>query len=163
MKDFSLRVADEQDIEFLVEVLIFSAPDVNEIDAQTIAQCKKRVLTDLNNETPESITYVIERAGHDIGRLRLVETDNILFIGGIQLLPDHQGCGLGSSILCALISRACKLNKSLRLEVQKSNIKAKKLYLRLGFTVEEVLEDDEVMVKSTPSMYLSGSTKDALS
>lgn len=148
MNNFYLKIADEQDVEFLIDVLILSDPDEPDANTSLIKQCKIRVLADIRTQMPNNITYVIERDGYQVGRLRLVETDKELYIGGIQLLPAYQGLGLGSSIICSLITKACESNKNLQLEVQKNNTKAKKLYLRLGFTVEQVLEFEEVMVKN---------------
>ena len=147
MNDFALRPADEQDVEVLTDALMSSNSDEIDLDASAIEYCKKRVLTEIRGQIPYSITYVVEHRGERVGRLRLVEEDKELFIGGIQLLPKYRGMGLGSSILRSLIEQASEANKCLRLEVQKNNPKAKKLYLRLGFTVEKSLEDEEIMVK----------------
>lgn len=147
MNDFALRPADERDVEVLIDVLLSSNSDEANLDASAIEYCKKRVLTEIRGEISYSIIYVVERGGERIGRLRLVETDKELFIGGIQLLPKYRGLGLGSSILRSLIDQASEANKCLWLEVEKSNHKAKKLYLKLGFTVEQDLEDEEIMIK----------------
>ena len=79
--------------------------------------------------------------------MRLVETDNELFIAGIQILPKYRNLGLGTKVLNLLIKQVLITQKSLRLEVQKNNEKAKNLYKRLGFVVESEQEDDYIMIK----------------
>lgn len=148
MNDVTLRPADEQDIEVLVNALIQSNSDKTELDASAIECCEKSVLAEVRGEIPYSTTYVLEHGEEKVGRLRLIDTDKELFIGGIQLLRKYQGMGLGSSILHFLIKQASEDNKCLRLEVQKSNPRAKKLYMSLGFIVEQELEDEEIMIKS---------------
>lgn len=79
--------------------------------------------------------------------MRLVETDNELFIAGIQILPNYRNLGLGTKVLNLLIKQALITQKSLRLEVQKNNEKAKSLYKHLGFVVESEQEDDYIMIR----------------
>jgi GNAT superfamily N-acetyltransferase len=146
VKEISLRLAEEKDIDMLVNAL--SASNSREISLEVIESCKNRMINEVNGLIPNSKTYVIEHCGESVGRLRLVETEKEFFLGGIQLLPKDQGKGLGSSILKYLIAQTSNENKCLRLEVEKSNPKAKKLYLNCGFVVEQDFEDKERMIRS---------------
>lgn len=142
MDEYLLRPATEQD----VDALAYALAGVDKNDVAKIEACRNRILAEVRGEIPQSTTYVIECSSEAMGRLRLVETQDGLFIGGIQLLPQHQGNGLGSQILRSLIERTTSAGESLRLEVEKTNPKAKKLYLKLGFAVEQAFEDKDVMV-----------------
>ncbi|TEW55298.1 GNAT family N-acetyltransferase [Psychromonas sp. RZ22] len=147
MNDFSLKVATEKDVEFLTSVLVSSAPENINVEDTELNNCKKKVLAEIRGQILDSVTYVIEYERKRIGRLRLLKKNDELFIGGIQLLARYQNVGIGSSILNSLITQASMSHKPLRLEVEKSNHKAKKLYIQLGFTVEQDFEDVEIMVK----------------
>ncbi|MFA0469139.1 GNAT family N-acetyltransferase [Vibrio sp. 10N.222.51.E8] len=150
MKEFSLRIAERKDVQALVNALSASSKGDDSLEAMN--RLRNRVLNEINGLIPNSKTYIIEYLGESVGRLRLVEEENELFLGGIQLLPEYQGIGLGSLILRHLINHSKSENKCLRLEVERNNPRAKKLYLSLGFVVEQSFEDKEFMVRamSTP-------------
>jgi ribosomal protein S18 acetylase RimI-like enzyme len=148
MDSLKLRIADKDDIDVLVKALILSDIDeIENIETSEIEECKKRIFQEINGDFLNSSTYVIELDLNKIGRLRLVETDNELFIAGIQILPKYRNLGLGTKVLNLLIKQVLITQKSLRLEVQKNNEKAKSLYTRLGFVVESEQEDDYIMIK----------------
>ena len=148
MDSLKLRIADKDDIDVLVKALILSDIDeIENIETSEIEECKKRIFQEINGDFLNSSTYVIELDLEKIGRLRLVETDNELFIAGIQILPKYRKIGVGTKVLNLLIKQVLITQKSLRLEVQKNNEKAKSLYKRLGFVVESEQEDDYIMIK----------------
>jgi ribosomal protein S18 acetylase RimI-like enzyme len=68
-----------------------------------------------------------------VGRLRVVRTADQLFIGGIQLLPDYQRRGIGTSLVTTLIQEGLSRGVPVALEVEKDNPDAERLYRRLGF------------------------------
>jgi ribosomal protein S18 acetylase RimI-like enzyme len=80
-----------------------------------------------------STTYVIEFDGKSAGRLRVVRTAGEIFIGGIQLLPDCQGRGIGTAVITTLIQEGLSRGVPVALEVEKDNPDAERLYRRLGF------------------------------
>lgn len=152
MDNLKLRIADKYDIDVLVKALILSdIEEIENIEPSKIEECKKRILQEINGHFLNSKTYVIELGLKKIGRLRLVETDNELFIAGIQILPNYRNLGSGSKVLNLLINQVLITKKNLRLEVQKNNKKAKNLYHRLGFVVQIEQEDDDIMIKISPS------------
>jgi ribosomal protein S18 acetylase RimI-like enzyme len=81
----------------------------------------------------DSTTYVIECDRQSVGRLRVVRTADQLFIGGIQLLPDYQRRGIGTSLVTTLIQEGLSRGVPVALEVEKDNPDAERLYRRLGF------------------------------
>jgi ribosomal protein S18 acetylase RimI-like enzyme len=148
MNSLKLRIADKDDIDVLVKALVLSDIDeIENIETSEIEECKKRIFQEINGHFLNSSTYIIELDLEKIGRLRLVETDNELFIAGIQILPNYRKIGIGTKVLNLLIKQVLITQKSLRLEVQKNNEKAKSLYKRLGFVVESEQEDDYIMIK----------------
>lgn len=78
---------------------------------------------------------------------RKIETE--LVIVSIQLLPQHQGRGIGTSLIDVLFKEARDEGKRLTLQVLKVNDRARQLYERLGFsTVEET--DTHYLMKAAP-------------
>lgn len=78
---------------------------------------------------------VIESQGVAVGVLRLHELPDALEIRDLQLLPAHQGRGLGAWAVRQAFRRAAELGKpELRLRVFPEN-PAGRLYERLGFAV----------------------------
>lgn len=82
---------------------------------------------------------VIESQGVAVGVLRLYALPDALEIRDLQLLPAHQGRGLGSWAVAQAFQRAVELGKpELRLRVFPEN-PARRLYDRLGFTTRAEL------------------------
>jgi ribosomal protein S18 acetylase RimI-like enzyme len=69
-----------------------------------------------------------------VGRLIVVRADEEIRLVDIALLPAHRRAKIGTALIKGLMVEASNLNKSIRLQVEKSNPQAKKLYERLGFT-----------------------------
>lgn len=78
-------------------------------------------------------TSIIVIAGRDVGRLDVAHSRWEVFLGLIELLPEVQGCGLGSEIIQDLQAEAGQKQLPIRLQVIKANDRAHRLYLRLGF------------------------------
>jgi len=77
------------------------------------------------------------------------KTETELVIVSIQLLPQHQGRGIGTSLIDVLFKEARDEGKRLTLQVLKVNDRARQLYERLGFsTVEET--DTHYLMKAAP-------------
>jgi GNAT superfamily N-acetyltransferase len=67
-----------------------------------------------------------------IGRLYMDYRDDEIRVIDISLLPGFRNKGIGSGLLSDILSRAKKLNKPVRIHVERYN-PALKLYNRLGF------------------------------
>ncbi len=79
-------------------------------------------------------SYIITSIANRIGLLKFVEDDNRIEILQLQILPKHQGKGIGKQVLNKMIFKAEASNKVLFLKVLKEN-PAKHLYERIGFEV----------------------------
>jgi ribosomal protein S18 acetylase RimI-like enzyme len=87
--------------------------------------------------------YVIEHAGHPIGRAYLLWTDTHLQIIDLSLLPEACGCGIGGELLHRFLERVDHEELSAGLHVESYN-PAQRLYLRHGF---EVVGENGVYLK----------------
>lgn len=81
-----------------------------------------------------SAHQIIVLHGQDIGAISVVRRDTDIFLGTIELLPAHQGQGIGTQLIKALIDEAHQKGIPLTLQVLKVN-PARRLYERLGFSI----------------------------
>ena len=107
-------------------------------------------------ETVESGgTYLVAlNNGEYLGHIGMMAALDERYITNIVVLPSARGLGIGSALLKELINRQ-KANKAafLSLEVRASNLAAKKLYEKYGFSLRGVRknfyrapdEDAEIM------------------
>ena len=92
-------------------------------------------------------TYIIYEGGKKIGSVDVKEGANNIFLSGLYILPEYQSKGIGTEIINELVRRAEEANKRLELEVLKVNVKAQKLYEKLGFTKTDRDETKYFMYK----------------
>lgn len=71
--------------------------------------------------------------GRAVGRLLVVRGDEEFRLADIALLPEYRRAGIGTALVSELVEEACRRNKPLRLQVEKPNAQALRLYERLGF------------------------------
>jgi ribosomal protein S18 acetylase RimI-like enzyme len=76
---------------------------------------------------------IIQAEGRDIGVLIVEDEDDEIYLAEIQILPQWQGRGIGSSIVRSLMKEAAASGKPLTLRVLHVNERARTLYERLGF------------------------------
>ena len=76
---------------------------------------------------------VILLNGEAVGRLLVVRGDEEFRLADIALLPERRRAGIGTALVKGLIEEAGRENRPLRLQVEKSNAPALRLYERLGF------------------------------
>lgn len=91
-------------------------------------------------DEPESILSIIEFNGAPAGRFRVVRFPDRIFLGGIQIHPTFQGNGIGTHLITDLIQESRSTGKPLHLDVDRNNVRARRLYERLGF--EQHAESD---------------------
>lgn len=77
--------------------------------------------------------FLIQLKDENVGTVQYHDEADHIFIGNIEIDPDRQGEGIGSAVIQQLVERAHAENKSMRLQVLKSNTSACRLYQRLGF------------------------------
>ena len=74
--------------------------------------------------------------GLAVGLLRVSESESAVFIDQVEIVPDYQGQGIGTSLINNLLA----LGRPVELGVLKVNDDAGRLYERLGF---RVISDNE--------------------
>ncbi len=75
-------------------------------------------------------------------------TDDSYWIGGVIIDAAHQGRGVGSAAISAMISEATADGHcAVGLTIHPDNLRAKGLYARLGFVETDERDDDEVVAR----------------
>lgn len=79
-----------------------------------------------------ALRQIITFRGVDIGVLSVVECETDVFLQLIEILPQCQGQGIGTSVIQSVLRRAHCKGKPVALQVIKAN-RARRLYQRLRF------------------------------
>ena len=79
--------------------------------------------------------------------MRVVRAPDHRELAGIQLLPAHQGQGIGTHLVEQFLVEARDLGLPARVVVESDNPRAQALYERLGF-VEVRRSDDETWLEA---------------
>ena len=143
------RPATEADVDFLTDAAMAATEDQGRFPAdldraEYRAGFREWTLEQVRGEVPDSTTSVVTAYGADVGRLRVVRTDGLVELAGLQLLPAHQGRGLGTRVVRDLMAEAASSGRGFGLSVEKDNPRARALYERLGLVV--VGEDGDELV-----------------
>ena len=85
--------------------------------------------------------FIITVDGQDVGYYKIESRKDCLYLADIQVLPEHQGQGIGTRLIEVLKDRAVLEAKAIRLRVLKEN-PASQLYQRLGFILIEQISDE---------------------
>ena len=144
-KDVSFRKATNKDIDLLFRVSTEAMrPVVQALNPDIVFNPEEEFRKYKEKFKPEEID-IIQYQGMDAGRLRVVRSADSIYVGGIQILPEFQNKGIGTSIFEGLINEAEELNIPVTLEVHNINTSAINLYKKLGFKEDEQLENKTVM------------------
>ena len=76
---------------------------------------------------------VVELDGARVGMIQLFECADALEVGEVQVQPSNQGQGIGTRLLRDVMARAYEQRKKVSLSTGLQNLRAVKLYERLGF------------------------------
>lgn len=90
---------------------------------------------DFERRFKEYLVSIIEAGGRDAGGLWLESFPDLIYIADLQVLPELQGRGIGTSVLEGLIEQASARGVPVELSVLQVNPRARSLYERLGFRV----------------------------
>lgn len=143
----TLRPATDDDYEFLYRLHVAAMrPYIEQIwgwheawqreyfDRKFVAEKRQIILVD----------------GADAGVLVVEEKPGTLYLGLIELLPAYQRRGIGSRLIRELMDEAHGHGLPLTLHVLKTNHPARRLYERLGFTVDADEENKWHMTNPAP-------------
>ena len=67
------------------------------------------------------------------GRIIISRSDKEIKLVDISLLPEYRGAGLGTSLIKDLFAEADRTERVVRLQVERTNTEARRLYERMGF------------------------------
>ncbi|HYD93418.1 MAG TPA: GNAT family N-acetyltransferase [Candidatus Paceibacterota bacterium] len=143
-KPFTLRQATEEDLPFLYRVSTEAMRPVSKLSGSSFKPEEERFKDYKTRFVPEAI-QVIQHNGEDVGRLRVVRSPESIYVGGIQLLPEHQGKGIGTALFAELIEESNQTSIPILLEVHEVNARAIAFYKSLGFEEGEKVGNQTVM------------------
>ena len=130
MPAIDLRHVHAGDVEFLFELHRASlGPYVDEVWGWRDDEQRAHLARNLDADRAR----IVMVDGVDAGRLDVEESDDRIFIALLELLPSHQGQGIGTAIIRDVLDRARRDSKSVTLRVLEVNHRARALYQRLGF------------------------------
>ncbi len=142
---FTLREATWADLPFLFKVSTDAMqPVVDALNPETTSDIKEKFEAYKNTFDPSKI-QVIQYEGKDVGRLRIVRSPESIYVGGIQILPEFQGKGIGTALFTELIEESKNTGVPITLEVHDVNESAINFYKKLGFKESGKTERQTVM------------------
>ena len=133
-----VRPATEHDVTFLTDVVVVATRAQGREPDDFDEAAYRRGFAEwtgeqVRGEVEHSETSVIEIEGERAGRLRVVRAPDHMELAGIQLLPAHQGHGIGTHLIEQFLVEARDAGLPARISVEKDNPRARALYERLGF------------------------------
>lgn len=81
---------------------------------------------------PAAFAFIVV-GGRDVGLVSLQERAGELYVDNVQIAPEEQGRGIGTAVMRSVLARAAALGSAVTLQVLKTNVRARRLYERLGF------------------------------
>jgi len=139
----AFRRSTDADLPFLSR--LYASTRMEELAVTDWSEAQKAAFLDMQFQAqrahyrkhyPEADWLVVERGGHDIGRLYIERWPSQHRIIDIAFLPAHRRKGYGSALLRDLVDEAWLAGKSASIHVEKNN-PARRLYVELGFKVVE--------------------------
>lgn len=143
MRQIRQRPAREEDRPFLLE--LYCQTRAAEVAAWGWPPEQQRAFLEAQYRTrqqqldamgSQARTALVLEGDVPIGALTLIEQPAGRVLADIALLPQHQGCGIGSALIRAEQDAAARARLALTLHVLKTN-PAARLYMRLGFRVTD--------------------------
>ena len=114
---------------------------------RTIIEQQQQIQTTMyGQQSPDAITFVVEKQGIAIGRLILDFGKNIAHIIDIALIKEARNKGYGKSIIQAVQYTSTKQAIPVGLTVSTQEPLVKKLYEGLGFETKESTSSHEFML-----------------
>jgi GNAT superfamily N-acetyltransferase len=131
MIQFILRKAFIEDIDFIFRLRLLTMKDDFE---RTFGWNDDEQYKRAADEIEQAQMIIL---GNDpVGVVKILTKDSEFHLHQMQILPEHQGKGIGTAIVSDLLQRAGQLNLPVTLFVLKGS-RAKNLYDRMGFSVIE--------------------------
>ncbi|MFC5475423.1 GNAT family N-acetyltransferase [Paraherbaspirillum soli] len=139
----SLRPATAADQPFLQTLYRSARPDLQLIDGEqdlietVVTQQYAAQLQGAGESYPNAMHFVIEKTQHSIGGLVVDFGHNEVRVIYVAFIPTARGFGYGKAILQGVQQAAASSHCPVAAVVWHNNPGAKRIYLELGFQVEE--------------------------
>jgi len=144
---FALRPAAQNDEDFAWQ--IFKLTMQESITAVWGGWDDVRWNTFFRRHYDPGLTRIIVVDGRDVGILRAEERPDEVWLDTVEIAPEQQGRGLGSTIVRAVLADARSRNRAVGLQVNRAN-RARLLYERLGF-IEVGSTDTHHLMRAEPA------------
>jgi ribosomal protein S18 acetylase RimI-like enzyme len=142
---FELRSSDRRDADLMWKIQRQAMGEYVAAEFGTSAE-EQRGYFDDHFEVLQHQVVVVD--GADAGYLLHETRGDHVYVRNVALLPEYQGRGIGTAIMSAVIEHADAHGLPVRLQVLKTNPRAKALYERLGFRVDRVDAHHVQMVRA---------------
>lgn len=137
----TLRTATENDARFLFDVKIVAMSKVHDDLHPSDPIDTESEFGKYMEEFDAEKVNVIEYDGKDVGRLRVVRSDESIYVGGLQILPAYQQKGIGSAIFKDLMEESDRTAKPIITEIHHVNTININWKKKLGF--KEIASNDK--------------------
>jgi ribosomal protein S18 acetylase RimI-like enzyme len=127
---WSLREARADDLDFL---LALHEATMREYVERVWGWDDEQQASILQSRFRRQRWQIIRSDNQDVGLLVVEDEEDAMRLAEIEILPEWQGRGIGSSIVRWLMQEAAGAGKPLTLRVLHVNERARALYERLGF------------------------------
>lgn len=145
-ENVTTRPAVSEDIKFLYSVQKTAMQPVREILDNKLEKDVEDDFEKYQAKFDPAKIQVIEYNGQDVGRLRVVRSGESIYVGGIQILTDYQGMGIGTTVFNTLIDESNLTKIPVTLEVHDVNHKARAFYEKLGFQESGKVKGKTIMI-----------------
>lgn len=148
----SLRAMRSSDSIFMESLYRTTRDDLRMLDAEEdfideFIDLQRRAQTQgYGDMFPNAMYFVVEYHSERIGRVVLDFGQNEIRVVDIAMIPAARGKGYGGQVLQVVQMAAGKVMAPVALTVRFDHLRAKQLYARLGFAVEEAQIPYERMV-----------------
>lgn len=157
-RGFSLRAAHDGDLPWLRD--LYASTRAEEMAPVPWPEIAKRSFLDqqfglqhlhyLNHYADTDFLAIEHVERGPVGRYYLQRTAPEHLLVDISLFPALRGSGVGTALIRQSQQDAAKLSRGMRLHVQQSNPRARRLYERLGFVAEEGAEGTHRPMRWSP-------------
>lgn len=151
---FNLRLAEQQDEQFLRELFCSARPELallplpNAQLQQLLSQQYEWQQKSYLSQYSAAETWIIETLQGPVGKIMLHRSESQVHIIDFIIASEWRGREVGRTILTVLKHYVTLTARTLRLSVDRQNIRAKQLYLQQGFVVSQTSDTHEQLVWS---------------
>lgn len=147
---YSLRLAGQGDDEFLRSLFCSARPELSLLPLppeqlkQLMQQQYESQQRGYSHRYPQLEHWIIATHSGAVGKIMFERSQSAMHIIDFIITPEWRKRGVGRTILTALKAHA----GSMSLRVDRQNINAKRLYLKLGFVMSQSSDTHDFLIWS---------------